>query len=262
MATTKRVRESRYESFGAQLKAWRGERNVETVVRIVRQTGLKFDAATLRMWEYGWIARPDPVVLLAVARIYGVPTEQMLTALVRARSQADGPIRLGPAIADTPPPVTTIEGFSPIRWLRAPIAAGQPLAIEPDDDADQWLAFQDTWLKPYRDPLCLTVGRNESSMLPTIQPGDVVVIDQRLERRAQPTTGAVYAVNLVALTGETGGTLKRIEITDGHLVIIADNSDKTRYATRAFDLAGLDLTRVLIGLVVWIGRNLAGKRGR
>ena len=147
-----------------------------------------------------------------------------------------------------------------MRWLHAPIAAGQPLAIEPDDELDRRLAFHQHWLRPFDRPVCLSVGRDEQSMLPTIQPRDVVLIDQRLERRARPTSGAVYAVNLGPLTGEDGGTLKRIEISDDHLVIIADNSDKTRYPTRAFDMAELELPRVLVGKVVWIGRNVGERR--
>jgi len=157
-------------------------------------------------------------------------------------------------------PDANLPEFKRVRWLHAPIAAGQPLAIEPDDEADNWLAFRDSYLKPYADPICLTVGRAEQSMLPTIQPGDVVLLDQRLDRRASPTSGQVYAVNLAALIGDPGGTVKRIEIADRHLVVLADNPDKTKYPTRVFTLEGLELPKVLIGKVVWIGRNLGERR--
>lgn len=256
----KRTRSVVVPGFGAQLKAWRADREIETVARQVVHMGVPLDGNTIRMWEYGWIARPDPVPLLALARVYGVAFDDVVRLLAKDRAEPGAHMAIPREAGE--PPATTLEGFSPVRWLRAPIAAGQPLAMEPDDELDSWLVFQDTWLKPYHNPLCLTVGRREHSMLPTILPGDVVVLDQALSRRAQPTSGAIYAVNLSALTNEEGGTLKRIEVTDGHLVIIADNSDKGQYASRAFDLADLELPRVLIGLVVWIGRNVIGKRAR
>lgn len=155
----------------------------------------------------------------------------------------------------------SIEGFSPVRWLKSPIAAGEPLAMADAADEDpRYLAFQDRFLRHFSSPLCLTVGPREQSMLPTIQPSDVVVIDQALDARTNPTSGHIYAVNLAGLTGETGGTLKRIEVSDDHLVVIADNQDKTRYRTRAFDLEGIVLPQVLVGRVVWIGRTIGDRR--
>lgn len=155
----------------------------------------------------------------------------------------------------------SIEGFSPVRWLKSPIAAGEPLAmVDAADEDPRYLAFQDRFLRHFSSPLCLTVGPREQSMLPTIQPSDVVVIDQALDARTNPTSGHIYAVNLAGLTGETGGTLKRIEVSDDHLVVIADNQDKTRYRTRAFDLEGIVLPQVLVGRVVWIGRTIGDRR--
>lgn len=158
------------------------------------------------------------------------------------------------------PQATTIPGFSPVRWLKSPIAAGEPLAMAAADEDPRYLAFQDRFLRHFSSPLCLTVGPREQSMLPTIQPSDVVVIDQALDARATPMSGQIYAVNLAALTGEPGGTLKRIEASDDHLVVIADNQDKTRYRTRAFDLEGIVLPQVLVGRVVWIGRTIGDRR--
>ena len=70
-------------------------------------------------------------------------------------------------------------------------------------------------------------------MVPTIGPGDVVLIDQHLARRRHPAEGGVWVVNLDVLEGEAqGGAIKRIEMADGVLTLSSDNPDKTRYPTR------------------------------
>lgn len=81
----KRVRERKYASFGDLLKDWRGDRDIEEVARQVRHTGLQFDGATLRGWEYGWSASPDPLRLLALTRVYDKPFDVALAALAAAR---------------------------------------------------------------------------------------------------------------------------------------------------------------------------------
>jgi len=82
----KRVRERRYTAFGDLIKKWRGERDIEDVVRHVNNIGVDFDGATLRGWEYGWSGRPDPLRLLALAHVYGRTSMDVLRALAIARN--------------------------------------------------------------------------------------------------------------------------------------------------------------------------------
>lgn len=95
----KRVREPRYRAFGRQLERWRGNRSIETVVRLVRKMGVGFDASTLRGWEYGWTASPDPLRLLALARVYGVDIQDVMSALASARSHGGTSITV-PGLTD------------------------------------------------------------------------------------------------------------------------------------------------------------------
>ena len=99
-------------------------------------------------------------------------------------------------------------------------------------------------------------------MLPTIQPGDLVLIDQNLNRRRHPHDGHIYAINFGPVTGNDGGALQRIEISAGMLVLTADSADKSKYPTRAFKVRGKDLPDILVGEVVCrFGRDLrSGKR--
>lgn len=92
-AVAKRVRERKYQEFGDQLRAWRGDRDIEEVVRQVRRTGVSFDGATLRGWEYGWTGRPDPMRLLALASVYERPAGDVIKVLATARGiSGDGDV--------------------------------------------------------------------------------------------------------------------------------------------------------------------------
>ena len=93
-------------------------------------------------------------------------------------------------------------------------------------------------------------------MEPTIEPGDVVLIDQYLKRRRRPSDGGVYAVNEQPLTGKPGGALHRVTLSGRTLILNSDNPDKTKHPTRAFEIKGANLPDVLVGEVVWCGRAM------
>jgi hypothetical protein len=81
----KRIRIGKYRAFGKVLETWRGDRDIETVVRLVQQQGISFDGATLRGWEYGWTGSPDPLRLQALAKVYQRSTDDAIAALAAAR---------------------------------------------------------------------------------------------------------------------------------------------------------------------------------
>ena len=158
-------------------------------------------------------------------------------------------------------PRTTIEGFVALPLLANPIAAGQPLAIAPDPDRDRTLSFRETVVRKFTRPICLRIGPREESMLPTLEPGDVVVIDQNPDRRRAPKAGHIYAVNFGALTGDDGGAVKRIDLSGSTLVVTSDNMDKRAYPPQVFNVTDVNLLDALVGEVVWTGRYLgSGKK--
>lgn len=261
----KRERTAKFLAFGTRLKQWRGGMSVDTAARMVQRMNVDFDAATLRGWEYGWTGRPDPLRLLALARVYNVPMDEVMTALRESRGQdAGGPITIPPE--DTSPqPVTGVSGFVAVPLLRDPIAAGHPLVVEQDPANDYSLAFREDLIAKFKGQvICLRVGRREESMYPTILPGDVVLVDRREAKRRQPVNGGIYAVNFAPLTGHDGGALKRVEIDGKYLIISSENPDKTNdaYRTKAFDVDGKDVRDILQGEVVWFGRYMGVGRGR
>ena len=161
--------------------------------------------------------------------------------------------------ADHPP--TAIAGFVALPLLANPIAAGQPLAIAPDPERDRTLSFRETVVRKFTRPICLRIGPREESMLPTLEPGDVVVIDQDPNRRRSPKAGHIYAVNFGPLSGDDGGAAKRIELSGGMLVVTSDNMNKQEYPTQVFNVTDVNLLDALVGEVVWTGRYLgSGKK--
>ena len=144
--------------------------------------------------------------------------------------------------------------------LTPPIAAKRPLLLEPTPERDSSLPFRREAAKKLTRPIGLRVGRREEAMVPTIQPSDVVVIDQNIERRRHPEDGHLYVIKLDALAGdEHGGAITRIETSDGILILTSDNPDTTQYPARAFSVKGKNLTDILVGEVVWIGRTTRTK---
>ncbi len=156
---------------------------------------------------------------------------------------------------------TNLPRFVELPWLKAPVGAG-PLLIDGDEMRDEGLAFSERFALEHPGAICLTVGRGQWSMTPTIQPGDIVVIDPALDRRRQPRPGDIQAVNFAPLSTENRGAIKRVELRDGHLIISSDNPDKREYPTEVFDVEGVDLLEVMKGQVVWFGRILGEKRKR
>lgn len=115
VAVKKRVRKRQFGAFGDMLVEWRGEMEIETAVRFVRNLGVSFNGSTLRGWEYGWSGRPDPIRLLALAQVYRKSSADVLKALAAARGIAlssdllrpavgvQEPLRPGGATDETPP---------------------------------------------------------------------------------------------------------------------------------------------------------------
>src|SRR5258706_15528310 len=71
--------------------------------------------------------------------------------------------------------------FREVRILKGHIAAGQPFPLEAVWAGSR--VFTAEFLGRYKDPILVKVGKSEISMLPTIQPNDLILLDQAPERR-------------------------------------------------------------------------------
>ena len=241
--------------FGRSLKEARenlglGLRQAAAVLCRNEHAGEHLSPSALTKYEKGRRAKPDPVTLGALARLYRVDLTSVVAALAAERSGAEPASFV--TLRDVRP--TDVKGFTAVRLMSDPIAAGTPLNITPSDD-DGSLAFRERLAKKLTDAVCFMVGKGEESMVPLIQPRDVVLVDRNPDRRLKPLNGHIYAVNYGPLEqDEVGGAVKRIEVSNDSLVISSDNHDKDSYPTRTFNMHKKNWLDVLVGEVVWFGR--------
>ena len=193
------------------------------------------------------IKNPEPETLRGLSRLYGVGYEEV----VGNYAQEKFGVR-----RSLPGPESEVKDFTTIPLLQSPISRGRALVLELDPKHDGSLAFREDFVKLLTRPVVLRVGKKDAAMTPTIEPGDVVLIDQNLARRRRPTDGQIYALNTGPLTGQDGGTLQRVELKGRTLILSADHPDKSAYPTRTFEVKAATLPEVLVGQVVWVGRTL------
>ena len=246
--------EGRLGQYFRDLRENRGW-SLRQAVLIAEQRKLPVTLGALRWLEGGLTKNPERELLRALSVLYGEPFGKIVQEVARHVFA----IKPSELLHGTPPP-TSIKGFVAIPFLSQPIAAGQPLRVEADSAPDDNLVFKQGFVKRFTRPVCLRVSRHEDAMAPTIQSGDVVLIDQNITRRRKPRPGHVYAVNYDPLIGRDGGVLHRVELSGRTLVLSSDHSDKAAYPTRTFDITASMLPDVLLGEVVWVGRAVGTAR--
>ena len=226
-------------------------------VHIAGQRKLPVGLSALKWLEGGLTKNPKPEFVRALSALYGEPYGNMVQEVARHVFRID-PREL---LEDGTPPTSTDE-FITLPLLTSPIAVGHPLFVGPDSDHDTRLAFRRDFATRFTRPVALRVGKREASMTPTIEPGDVVLIDQNVTRRRRPRAGRIFAINEGPLAATDGGALQRVELSGHTLILSSDNSDKSRYPTRTFEVKAATLSDVLVGEVVWCGRSMTRRNSR
>lgn len=117
-----------------------------------------------------------------------------------------------------------------------------------DDTIIDWLAFKDDWirmeLRADAKNLALIVAGGDS-MLPTISPGDLLVVDHS---RKNLSGDGIYVLNLFE-----NCLVKRLQVLfDGRVRIFSDNVAYSEQIVAGDALNGLSI----VGRVVWHGRRV------
>ena len=225
--------------------------SLRQAVRIAEERRLPVGLGALRWLEGGFTKNPESDLLRGLAKLYGVP----YGTLVQEVNRHVFAIALTELLEGTPPP-TSVEGFIALPVLATPIAAGHALQITSDADSNEQLTFPHDFVKRFTRPVALRVGSTEASMTPTIEPGDVVLIDQNVSRRRRPRAGDIYVIHFPALADSDGSGLRRVKLSGRTLILSADNPDKSGYPIHTFEIKAATLPDVLVGQVVWVGRSL------
>jgi transcriptional regulator with XRE-family HTH domain len=148
-------------------------------------------------------------------------------------------------------PLFSFTGSEPIEvpLLEDKIAAGIPLPISGNWSETRF--FTASFLKKFIDPILIEVGKDQDSMIPIIFPGDLLLIDRKAIEKPKP--GHIYAVNL-----DEGGSVKYCMIQGNKLLITCENKF-SEFKLVKIELKGRLLEQLIVGEVVWVGRELPKK---
>lgn len=167
-----------------------------------------------------------------------------------------------PALPVAAVPSVTIKGdeFVAIEGVIGQVGAG-PARLDPPDNPKLY-AFHQGWLKRRHlkgdHLIAVTVARGAGgeSMEPTIRPGSVLVVDRGPKGEGVPELlpadeGRVF---LVKHPEEEGMKVKRVYRSGSTLIFWSDNPT-TKPRVEAVPVKGRDLKAILLGRVVWVGRD-------
>jgi hypothetical protein len=152
------------------------------------------------------------------------------------------------------------EDYLAVPLAASPVAAGPGLI--PEDGIQGWVLV---WrhhesVRFRRDMVAVQVGKNELSMVPTLHPGDIVLVD-RSDRDPAPAG----KIMLVCEPGPDGGVMvkrvsaKKVE-DDVELVFYSDNSrDFPPMIFRLKRDYDDDIGRAIAGKVVWAWSDMTRK---
>jgi len=167
--------------------------------------------------------------------------------------------RVVPAGAGAPPPQAE-------KYLAVPlvgeVGAGPGLIAQ--DEITSWVLVYKEHRSVSRrsNLLAVEVGRNQRSMIPTLHPGDIVLVDR--DDWGQDGCAPPGNIFLVREPGqEGGGKVKRVATAGkGELATITFYSDNaTEYGPEVFHAYQYnhDLRQALVGRVVWAWADLSRK---
>jgi len=123
--------------------------------------------------------------------------------------------------------------------------------IIPEDMILGYKAFEKKFLKKFKDPV-VTRAMGDS-MEPLIRDKDLILIDRDPEYRLHPKNNSIYLINNPDTDEELAFTIKRILLAKTTLFLIPQNP---AYGIQQVDLYKKNILKILLGRVVWYGREL------
>ena len=153
------------------------------------------------------------------------------------------------------------------RYMAVPLAEGEVAAgpgLVPQDSVRGWvLALKDHPSIRYRTNLvAVELGAGQESMVPTLHPRDIVLIDKD-DFRPEPD-GSIFLVRDPGPDADVAVKRVYTQSRDGErfLTFVSDNPDKKTNPPRVYSLErdyGGDLRRAIVGKVVWSWSDMTKK---
>lgn len=168
---------------------------------------------------------------------------------------------LSEVIEERTTPSLTIGGddFVSVPLVAANVAAGHGAIPELPEDRRVY-AFRRDYVRRAigtgdpRDGTLVTVflARNKSlgsSMLPTIQPGSLILVDRRPVERIKDR--GIYLIEYPDLAEEHGLAVKRLTLEKRKAILVAESDNpEPRYYPRIIDLDGVRISDIVKGRVI------------
>lgn len=134
--------------------------------------------------------------------------------------------------------------------------------IVPQEEIKSWILVYAPALpaRISQNLLAVSIAKNEFSMIPTLHPGDIVLIDRQ---DFIPEEGGIYLVRLAEPDWPI--TIKRVNLVkkNNHVNIVfsSDNPDKKEYPPLIYDFKEYDqnFSKAIIGRVVWAWSDMTKK---
>jgi hypothetical protein len=151
-------------------------------------------------------------------------------------------------------------------YLAVPLVgeAGAGPGIIPQDIIESWVLVYRKHRSVQRrsNLLAVEIGRGQTSMIPTLHPEDVVLVDRDDcgQQTGYTPPGNIYLVREPGQEG--GGMVKRVTLTGkGDMETIIFYSDNKEYAPEPYlmSLYDHDLHQAIVGKVVWAWADLSRK---
>lgn len=134
--------------------------------------------------------------------------------------------------------------------------------IIPQEEIKSWILVYGPALpaRISQNLLAFRIADKEFSMIPTLHPGDIVLVDRQDYR---PEEGGIYLVRLAEPDWPI--SIKRVNLVkrNGHINIVfsSDNPDKKEYPPLIYDFKEYDedFNKAIIGRVVWAWSDMTKK---
>ncbi len=120
-----------------------------------------------------------------------------------------------------------------------------------EKDIETYKAFEISFLKKFKNPV-LTRAKGDS-MLPVIAEGDLLLCDRDVYKRQHPDPKRIYLVNNPDRIDEVAIKVKKISFSGRTLTLIPLNPV---FPPIAVDVDGKSILDIVLGQIVWIGREL------